>query len=70
MKMESDMIDAYLRGATGAGVLEGWYAYGSEAERHWVINPPVGWTETFDRVRAARYVEYLWSEGVKPLWRS
>jgi hypothetical protein len=68
--MRDDTIDAYLRGATRDRVLVGWYAYGPEEARRWVINPGIGLSRTMDRSESERYVEGLWADGVVPAWRS
>lgn len=65
-----ETMRAFLRGAVKAGVLDGWYHYGDENTRRWVINPVNAPTDTLDNLRMEEYVERLWLDGVKAVWRS
>lgn len=60
-------IRAYLRGATAAKVLSGWYSpvLGSV----YIVSPPGSDTQTFFFWEAITYCEMLRESGVVPVYR-
>ena len=62
-------IRAWLRGATKAKVLVGWYWHGPDHARRYTVNAPGGIT-TFGSEAAAGYCDMLRAAGVEPLYRA
>jgi hypothetical protein len=62
-------IRAWLRGATRARILTGWYAYGFGAMRRYVISPEGVDTSTYSAHEVSRYCSMLREAGIEPVYR-
>jgi hypothetical protein len=62
-------IRAWLRGATRARILVGWYTYGFGAMRKYVINPAYLETSTYTASEVSSYCAMLREAGIEPVYR-
>lgn len=59
-----------LRGATAAGILDGWNAYGPLESRLYLINPYPARTRTYRADAAVEYCRMLAEACVEPVYRA
>ena len=65
--MDDRSISAYLRAATKAKILHGWYWHEAYGPRTWIITPAIGPAREID---GSEYAEALASHGIEPLYVS